>query len=621
MITNIIPITVQAPLYNQEHIGEILSRIKQLHPTLKPEAAKLYLCDLLNIADLDEITGDFLNYYELEPAVSSAELHKLANRILSYNDHDMDKSIFAARNILNTIPKTVDDLIDYVTKDRLKDFITSMSVNLLPTDPDALHNVKSLDVLIESLKEVPQVIIDLSCNAEMDKFQSGPIEQHPGLTHRQQMLYATANYYLNHLVGFKCNSMWLAAFIGNDQFGCHQGWIHGDGTLCDGRHFGFRSLNDVPKLVASSQKYIQENLDENPNEETCMIYLDAMLSAMEILTSKELQRGHTDVDDYITVKALLDAYSDRLSPAQLLRWETIQLLLHDVNGVTKTQFHLMQEMVENNQHEQPQKQYLIYFDAWNFLYADFTYIKSDELPSLFLKSQHDPEALRKTAKILLDALDMNLEKAVIDLFIGFFTGYLWKLVNDSEDQFLYDAILDICKDSKSIVDNKNVVIGMAELGHKASMQYVLENTPKERVDVCQYWKKRIQLVEDLKLARISDPNKLPVTIGFFDLVTRMEHVLDYTTSSGGLVREITKSEFLDLRAKIIEAFQVGVMPEFKLKFGDGVEFGDVSDACREVTFSLYPQGTPMEMPITITDRKKWCSTILKQMDNSATGGY
>ncbi|MEZ9699808.1 hypothetical protein AB4455_10545 [Vibrio sp. 10N.261.46.E12] len=59
------------------------------------------------------------------------------------------------------------------------------------------------------------------------------------------------------------------------------------------------------------------------------------------------------------------------------------------------------------------------------------------------------------------------------------------------------------------------------------------------------------------------------------------------------------------------------MDEFEGSFGTVVEIGDVSDAFRVTTMGKYPQSTPMDMQIGLEDRKKWCASILENMDNAA----
>ncbi|USD59072.1 hypothetical protein J4N45_11070 [Vibrio sp. SCSIO 43140] len=108
------------------------------------------------------------------------------------------------------------------------------------------------------------------------------------------------------------------------------------------------------------------------------------------------------------------------------------------------------------------------------------------------------------------------------------------------------------------------------------------------------------------------------TMPFFPIVENLEKTLNSTTDLMALITVIDKSQFLALRKSIIADFQIGDMPDFSGKFGKSVEFGDVSEAVRAVTFSRYPQSTEMDQPIDLDERKEWCSAILEAMDSVAS---
>jgi hypothetical protein len=50
-----------------------------------------------------------------------------------------------------------------------------------------------------------------------------------------------------------------------------------------------------------------------------------------------------------------------------------------------------------------------------------------------------------------------------------------------------------------------------------------------------------------------------------------------------------------------------------------VEFGDISDAIRETTFSLYPVDADVDLLRNIEqdERKIWCEKIVERMDAAA----
>jgi len=83
-------------------------------------------------------------------------------------------------------------------------------------------------------------------------------------------------------------------------------------------------------------------------------------------------------------------------------------------------------------------------------------------------------------------------------------------------------------------------------------------------------------------------------IPFMPLLNQLEGVIGHTTDPFVLITLLSKSEFLELRKKIVEVFDIGPFNNFTGKFGSEVEFGDVSDAIRLVTYELYPKGTPLD---------------------------
>ena len=104
---------------------------------------------------------------------------------------------------------------------------------------------------------------------------------------------------------------------------------------------------------------------------------------------------------------------------------------------------------------------------------------------------------------------------------------------------------------------------------------------------------------------------------FYPIVQELEEVLNSATKTLDLIRLIDEQEFLQLRTKIISVFSIGEMYPVSGEFGEEVEFGDVSDAVRATTFSLYPQDTEMDKPIGIGERKEWCKKMLETMDAAA----
>lgn len=104
---------------------------------------------------------------------------------------------------------------------------------------------------------------------------------------------------------------------------------------------------------------------------------------------------------------------------------------------------------------------------------------------------------------------------------------------------------------------------------------------------------------------------------FFPMVEALEVIINSESDIMELIRLINKNEFNKLRASVIECFDIKTNSKFQGKFGNEVEFGDISDAIRSTTFALYPQSTDMLKDIDENERKIWCEKILAEMDRLA----
>ena len=98
------------------------------------------------------------------------------------------------------------------------------------------------------------------------------------------------------------------------------------------------------------------------------------------------------------------------------------------------------------------------------------------LGPLFVRSNYHRSSLTDLSNFVTAQLESDeLEKYWEDMFMGYFTNYLFTLVNkNSHSHFLFDEILAASLDARCIVDNKDVVRTMAELGHQPSRQAMNE---------------------------------------------------------------------------------------------------------------------------------------------------
>jgi hypothetical protein len=495
-----IPITTKAPTLSPANIKIILGRIDELHPKLNKKGAEQYLCDLLSINTLSDIEGDFLLHQEISPAVTSQELHILAERILPYNDNDLRKSIFSARNILDTTPSSLDDLIDYSTHDRKQNFITHMMSKTIVGLHNANKNIKTIDALATLMKEEDTAIIDSACAQLMLTFNQTLQENKPGITDKQRTLYSASDYYLNHRVGFQCNTIWLACFLSSETFGCQSGWTHRNGDLCNNLHFGFKDDAALPILFEQSSDYIDtiltsaladvfcEEISDGLAETVCM-YIDTLVFTLSKLTKDIINDTNPNVVTYEAVLTILGNYDTLLKPEHRLMMHSLNSVINKKLGFTEVYLDEFTDLIVNTVKE-PKKHLIHYFDAWNFHNFDNQFLKTGTLATLFIKAKYEPDTLEIFSEKILNMIKCPVYGIKYhELFLGFFDNFLHLAVNEnSDDHFMYDSILKVALSATEEVDTSHIIRIMAELGHKDSIcAHSLSTSGKE----LEYWSDRL----------------------------------------------------------------------------------------------------------------------------------
>lgn len=509
MLSNTIPITSLAPRYHRFHVTAMINTIMRLHQNTDEGFAELYLCDLLNVSSSDDLIDEAVVCQEVQPAVTSSQLHELAERILPYNT-DISAAIFSARNILNTVPQRIDDLIDYTTPERLQEFISMVSeqsFNVIKSG--SKRSIKTLPNLIEALKDEPDINITMICNEQMELCRLTPLQDVPGISMRQKYLFSAANYYLNHLIGFRCNSMWLACYINSAVFGCTSGWLHRDGGLCGNLHFGFKDDVSIPQLVISSQEYIRivfdsvispsDDIEEmTRNSDLAEQYIRVLITALEISIKHNYATGSVDGTQFSTIMDLLRDYESLLTEEHRLEIITLSNIVMMDQTLEGEHFELLKEVIDNylNRQNGPPRHLLNFFDAWNFLAFDINHFDHRGLGPLFLRVRFDEDNFIEFAEIARKiVLSEELANTDISAFKGFFENYLFMMINENSDtQYLFDEILDAALSVLGYVNIHHVIRTMAELGHYGSMITMVETLEPDRAD---YWLPRIVCLEEI----------------------------------------------------------------------------------------------------------------------------
>ncbi|AUC88325.1 hypothetical protein CW735_09085 [Alteromonas sp. MB-3u-76] len=484
MIDTIPSITQHPPRLNEESIENIYQRIAHFFPNLDDTGKKQFLSELFNVRCIDNCISDEYVFQNIEPAVDRAELNELAERIIGYTGYSLVEAKQVVRNVLNTIPKHLDDLIDYTTEARLKEFKESASLYLSVHAGSEKH-LTTLKEIEDAFEHLPDVAITLFGNSQMDASRAINLDMIDAYTDRQKMLYWACDYYLNHRVGFKTNTMWLASFISSNSFGCMDGWLHRDGKLCNNRHFGFKDDDAVVDLIKSSLNYLDEYFERQlgyvgvGSEEAtsfCRIgfmYIEAMLDAVEYLAKcrEVADLAYKDIVD------LLSEYSLLLNDRQELKLLTHEVAFDGVTSFTHRQFELLSDLVKEDFGTQgPPEDMYFYFDAWNFMAYASQYNINIMLGPLFLRSNYHGPSLTELSNFVAAQLKKgDLEEHWENMFIGYYTNYFFTLVNkNSHSHFLFDEILAALLDVRRFVDDTDVVRTMAELGHKPSQQAMSE---------------------------------------------------------------------------------------------------------------------------------------------------
>jgi len=512
MLTNLIPITKEAPTLSQDNIEQLRIRTQTLHPTLDDQGINQYICDLLNVTSLSAITADFVNSQEVEPAITHNQMHELAERIMAYNDNNIDNAIYAVRNILNTVPSKLDDLIDYIPKSRKLAFFKNISTLAVFSEKKDLGDLSSprvFEKMNAMLENIPRMLIDHLCDEEMSEFQSIPLSEFDGITERQRMLTMTGNYYLSHKVGFACNSMWLACFINHFAYGCMSGWQHQDGSLCNTRHFGFKDNDSVIDIILNSSSYINDvlvsemdtkkSIHSYSQSKTCNLYFNTMLAALDYLNQKKGIVGEDISEKFDKISDMLRAFDSLLTDGQRVAF-SFYTVAYKKETFSYNQLNSLVNYTMS-QKKEPEKQFMIFFDMLNFMVVEKEIDDMDGASlSLFL-CQYDLKILSDFSGLLLSVLHKyDLDEQNSSLLHGFFEGFLWSAVDQNSDMSpMFDAYLDVLLNIKIDsniyglnINVEHIIQRLAELGHSKSMEIMAANTTtKERL----YWERRVKIIQ------------------------------------------------------------------------------------------------------------------------------
>lgn len=525
MLTNCISITKLAPIYPRNHVLTLLERTQKLLPSVTEGKATDIVCALFNVVSISALTdwNSTLRNYELEPALSSYELHTMAARISPFclEAHRKQKAdpLWVARNILNSVPKKLDDLRDYIPQNSLSDINGIYLMEALTSNVDMVNKQPFYDDIVGRLTEQQKAecggeALDMVCRNDVDLID--------GITLRQKILGRAAEYYLIHRYGYEAASLWIANFINPSTY------CMCNSVGCELRNFGFVDVeatvsiveNCIPFLIAAFEVAEIEGKkgeDSDGCEDTATQYADLILYGIEALLLLDQQRLEGK-----RISALLDtlaANSDFLSDVsaiRMIKFLCVFIELYDspskdeLRISTKECFDLCVDSIEGfndllaSDDFKPSTKDLILCDAQNFAAAgsrlkDTVY--GVMLHNLFLRSIVDSESYEILANHVAEILEgeADLEHELDEQTRAVFEGFMTNLSDVMA--FRSRVSLSHCKSLTKHSWSDRAKLHLAEIGHPDAMEFALEKSKTE--DEASYWRTRIKAADKRKWHKAS----------------------------------------------------------------------------------------------------------------------
>ena len=480
MFKNVPSIVEASPVLGKESVMSMLERARKFHPNLNAEGVERYICDLFCLKKVDDLITRHVRFENIHPSLSSEELHALAERVTPYHDNDIHHAIFAVRHILDSVPKSLDDLIDYTTQENLNEFY--LDAQLLTFKEEAFY---SLEEVRKAFLSTEKEAVYVFGNYRMDASKKNCKYSSPAPTEQQGILFAAADYYLNHRVGFRTNSIWMACFLSSGDFGCRTGWLHRNGEWCNKRHYGFKDDKGALELVLQSEEYLVTHLSKGPRDEDELslfhMYVDTILDCQEYVIKQMLSDLENAESKYLNslqrLRGILSRSATPTTEEQDLRFYFLTRLVRLEEKIDDRLVALMSGVLEKDREDgPPPKAVLKFYDAWNFLAFEQHIGKGShfgKLAWLFLQAGFVPGCIEKVAVFFIKTLSTgNLENPWKDIFMGFFSNYMYALVNENSSSFLmYDEIFEVSLNAACVVDTSHVIALMAALGYPKAIEY------------------------------------------------------------------------------------------------------------------------------------------------------
>ena len=525
MLTNIISICHETPLFPENYVSELKLRVSKVFPGSPDDFSSEVLCQLFGADDVSEIVDKekLLRYPEFEPALSSSELKVLSNRLKNLlkkkGQSKVIDCVWATRNIINSVPKTLDDLVDYIPKKSLIDINSKFLIETSVIESKAIISKKFYDIEISKLSD--QKISDCG-DSIMDSVCSKSVESIDAITNRQKILGRAGEYYLLHRYGYERASLWLARFINPTTFCMCQD------LECDRRHFGFVDVSATLEIVENNLGFLQAALDDgeamlengqltDDKKQVMEMFTDLILYGLEALLLIDQDREEARrVTRLLSVLISFGELMSELSEIRMNKFLCAALSLYgdrvedEFNLGDKERYEIALSSVRDTERYASQiggdirSEDTIVSGSHNFAMAGKRLIDTRfgvKLHNEFMKSLVDANSYDKFSQILTSILDGTneevqkpLDSETEKLFEFFLTEFSEHLIFRSRAIKSHWDVL--ARHSFS----ENVVQLLAEFGHKESMQELAKTSKKPRA--IEFWENRAKLLEKLDIDEV-----------------------------------------------------------------------------------------------------------------------
>lgn len=508
MRTNMISIVDMAPIYPQEPYLEMVQRLQDQVEGLGFDSATEVLDALFNVGDSDSLVDSegLITEYELEPAINQEELSTLAARLQKalqgHADVDLDTAKFITRNTINCVPRSLEDLVDYVEPETIGFINTGFFIEFPEmAGDDKKQQMSFIDSQVAKVDPGRRdYILSMAHEALVDQ----PLETHSGLTQRQKLLQRAGIYYALHRYGNPVSSLWLARFL-NPYLFCSC-----PNHDCGARHFGFTDPQSSAVLVLENLPYIESLLERRDSftpisegmssAQICKNHLSDVLFGAEafMLIDQERLEG-------ASITPMLDLVGknfDLMDELHQIRFLKVVRTFQDIYGGGHGKIAFLKQPPEDilidsikrfqsyvaEHPERPSQEMLPLWDANNFLAVgqDTGDMRIGiSLHDMFLRSMYEPQAYEDMAESIIDIVHEypDLNDASVRILQGFLTNYSYVLAR------LFFATSAYCDSLFQITNEPKVVNLLAEFGYWPAMKMRMQETsnPAE-VD---YWARRL----------------------------------------------------------------------------------------------------------------------------------